>query len=687
MVGELARHEVTAAACLAIEPCRHLVSLLHDENPRVVASAAQALCRIGGSSEGAEAAAGANVLDWVAELLRSPHTEIRATTCGLLGELAGHEATLPAVLSSQPCERLVFLLRDPEIEVTECAAYALYKFAVSPEGAQAAIDTNVLDGVVGMLTSNSPIVRRWTCELLGKLASHHSTAPAVLIAEPCKRLVLLLDDGSFDVIGSAAYALSSIAKSPEGAQAAVNAQVLDRTTELLGAPNTLVRRWTCETVGNLAQHKSIASAVMDVNPCHKLVSLLRDEDADVIRSAAHALSMIAQFPEGAQAAVEGNVLDSMVELLDSPETKFQEWTCSMLSQLVSHRTTAAAVLTMMPCEHLVASLSQYTYTATLGLWSPENGDVVAWMVYALHKIALSPEGAEAALEANVLEYATDLLQLPEPRVREWTANMLGQLVGHETASAAVLGMNPCHQLASLLRDENRDVIESAAYALYRIAKSSQGAQSVVDANVLDYVPELLKSRSVWVRILTCKILGDLARHHSTAADVLGINPCAQLVSILRDQNLSVVESAAYALCWIAKWPGESHTVVALNALHSMAALLQSPDDAVRMWTCKMVGHMAGYKSTLIAVLRTSPIMVMQLTSLCRYTDTYVRANAVFALAKISESREGVATLAATIPHVSVLMDSQNREVNLHTCRLLRNLARYQSRQRVASPAS
>jgi hypothetical protein len=57
---------------------------------------------------------------------------------------------------------------------------------------QAIFEAKTLDHILGLLNSLSPDVRKWTCRLVGRLAGHESTAPAVLQLKPCERLVSLL---------------------------------------------------------------------------------------------------------------------------------------------------------------------------------------------------------------------------------------------------------------------------------------------------------------------------------------------------------------------------------------------------------------------------------------------------------------------------------------------------------------
>jgi hypothetical protein len=69
--------------------------------------------------------------------------------------------------------------------------------------------------------------------------------------------------------------------------------------------------------------------------------------------------------------------------------------------------------------------------------------------------------------------------------------------------------------------------------LYRISGSFRGAGAVVDANALECVAKLLESPNEEVRKWTCDMLGEVARHHTTAPAGWGVNTCQPLVSLLR----------------------------------------------------------------------------------------------------------------------------------------------------------
>ena len=71
------------------------------------------------------------------------------------------------------------------------------------------------------------------------------------------------------------YALAQVALHSDGAQAIVDVKELNHVLVLLESPHSDVRKWTCGLVGVLALHESTARAIMKLNPCVQLVSLLQ----------------------------------------------------------------------------------------------------------------------------------------------------------------------------------------------------------------------------------------------------------------------------------------------------------------------------------------------------------------------------------------------------------------------------
>jgi hypothetical protein len=77
------------------------------------------------------------------------------------------------------------------------------------------------------------------------------------------------------------------------------------------------------------------------------------------------------------------------------------------------------------------------------------------------------------------------------------------------------------------------VVQSAMYALYKLALWPDGAQAILDATTLDRITQFLESPNANVRCWTCHTVGGLAIHQSTAVALLAVKPSPKLVDLLR----------------------------------------------------------------------------------------------------------------------------------------------------------
>ncbi|KAJ7831486.1 armadillo-type protein [Mycena leptocephala] len=646
----LAHHETTTRAAM-----EYLVSLL-SENLKTIESAAETLYRICGSFQGAQAAVDANVLEYVAKLLESLNEEVRKWMCNMLEELARHEITTRATVGY-----LVSLLRDGNLEVIESAAETLYRIATSPQGAQAAVDADVLECVAKLAEPANEKVRKWTYYMLEELTLYRISGSfggaqaavnanvlecaAKLLESPNEEvqkrtwhvleelvcpettaraaveyLVSLLNSGNLKTIESAAETLYRICGSFQGAQAAVDANVLEYVAKLLGSPNEEVRKWTCDMLEELARHEITTRVTVGY-----LVPLLHGGNLKVIEIAAATLYRISGSSRYAQEAVDANVSESAAKLLESPNEEVRKWTCDILEDLARHETTSPAV------GYLISLLHGGKFR------------VIESTAETLYRIATSPQGAQAAVEANVLECVAKLLESPN-EIQKWTWYMLEELARHETTTRPATGY-----LVSLLRGGNVKVIESAAQTLYRITRSFRGAQVAVDANVLECVAKLLESPNEEVRKWTCGgnikviestaktlyrmsgsfrgaqaavdanvlecvakllespndevrkytwyMLGELARHETTTKGAMGY-----LVSLLSSGNLKNIESAAQTLYRVTTSPEGAKAALDAKVLECVAKLLESPNDEVRKWTWYMLGELARHETTTKATM-------------------------------------------------------------------------------------
>ncbi|KAF8171378.1 armadillo-type protein [Mycena galopus ATCC 62051] len=324
--------------------------------------------------------------------------------------------------------------------------------------ARTVAESPVLDLVSELLRSSDPEVQSGTRSMLEQLA-HHAAALGV---NPCVQLVSLLCDKNPKVIVDTVFALYRITQRADGAQAAVDAKILDCVAELFASLESVVRRWTCKMLGNLVFHETTARTVCDLNLCIQLVSLLRDKNPDVIGEAVSTLGQIALRADGAQAAVEAKILDCVAELLASPDYVVWTDTWEILRRLASHKTAAT-------CVQLVSLLRD------------KNPKVVEEVLTRLWQITEQVGGAQAAVDANILDCVAELLASPNQYVRRFTCMMLLNLASHEITVTAVLNVKPCFQLVSVLCDKNCAAHYFAVGALRQIARRGDGAQAVVDA--------------------------------------------------------------------------------------------------------------------------------------------------------------------------------------------------------------
>ncbi|KAJ7880387.1 armadillo-type protein [Mycena olivaceomarginata] len=195
-----------------------LVSLLGDEDS-VVYQATYTLSQIAQWVDGAKGVVDAKALDHVLRLLESPNPDTREWASNLVGWVASHESTAPAVVKLNPSVQLVSLLGGEDY-VVSWATYTLSQIACWVDGAKGVVDAKALDHVLRFLKSPKSNTREWACYLTGNLASHESTAPAILQLKPIPQLESLLQDPDPLIRDNAISALEAIRQWPDGVDVA-----------------------------------------------------------------------------------------------------------------------------------------------------------------------------------------------------------------------------------------------------------------------------------------------------------------------------------------------------------------------------------------------------------------------------------------------------------------------------------
>ncbi|KAJ7142059.1 armadillo-type protein [Mycena crocata] len=616
LLGRFAVHRFTAGASLNTAQCVRVVAFLRDTDTLVVEGAIYALSQIANSSDGAGAVVAAAALDYLPALFQSPNTQVWRYTSWMLGNLANDKSAREAVLAST--SRLVSPLSDNVVNL---------------------VDARALDSIFVLLESPNKEVRRTSCSLLGRLAVHQSTAGAALTTRGVVTLLQI-------------YALSQIANNSDGANAVVGARALDFVVALF---DTRAQADASSKLSNLADDESTREEVV---PCQQLATLLRDHDLVVVQNAIYSLSHIVRSPDGAQTVVDAKVLDFAPELLESSHKLVQLYTCRMLGRLATHSSTLDAVLCAKPCARLAALLC--------------HNIVGEGAIYALSHISADLNGAKAVIDAGALNFVHKLFDSPSNEIRERAHLMVGNLVQYGSAKACVC-------FAALLREHNMSVIKNSISVLAKIAREPDGAKAVVDAKVLDIVPELLETPNDQVRQFTCNMLGRLVKHKSTLEAVLSANLCIRLIAVLYHDDLFIAWEAMQTLSTIANDLAGAEAVVDAKVLDFIPNLIESPDKlGGNRFTCDMLCRLARHKSTLGAVLSAQPFA--WLTTFLYDDENVVVKRATEALAIIADDPTGAQAVvdAKALNVVPKLLESPNAQVRQSTCNMLSRLAKHES---------
>ncbi|KAF8196693.1 armadillo-type protein [Mycena galopus ATCC 62051] len=214
--------------------------------------------------------------------------------------------------------------------------------------------------------------------------------------------------------------------------------------------------------------------------------------------------------------------------------------------------------------------------------------------------------------------------------------------------------------------------------LARVARFSEvDAQAVVDSPVLANVPKMLESPHTRTRSVSCRLLGSLSQHASTALAILELKPCERLVFLLRDTEPKVVRAAAQALCDIAKSAHGAQAVVNAKALDQTLELLEFPDRSVIYRAWSLLDCLTSHLSTAPAILtlETCERLVFLFDE-----DSKVVLTATFALYQIAQWEDGAKAIvdAKALDHILTLLESPIRDVVRQACELIGTLACHNS---------
>ncbi|KAJ6522657.1 hypothetical protein DFH09DRAFT_1421594 [Mycena vulgaris] len=240
-------------------------------------------------------------------LLESRHTNVQGSACRLLGALASWRLSRTRQWAGSVCKSLVLLLRDETDNVRLEALLALGSIATSPGGAEAVVNAHASAGVAWAASISKPLV-------------------LLLRGRDVDEYVHVVAWGDYSLV----EALRWIAKSPEGAQILVDADILNSMNCLLDSSSLSLQREACKLLRALASHGCTVTAVLRATPWVQLVSLCASRAR---LDALSALAQISGYPEGVAAIVATDILANVSTLMASQDRGVQLQTCIILRNL------------------------------------------------------------------------------------------------------------------------------------------------------------------------------------------------------------------------------------------------------------------------------------------------------------------------------------------------------------------
>ncbi|KAJ6472356.1 armadillo-type protein [Mycena vitilis] len=281
------------------------------------------------------------------------------------------------------------------------------------------------------------------------------------------------------------------------------------------------------------------------------------------------------------------------ELLGSSDSGVREWACFVLG----YATWKTGVsLPVWLCERITELLSD------LDINVRRNS------VDSLFYIVESAAGNQAVLNAGVLAYLPQLLDSTDFDTRSSTLELIWLLADQESVAMEILQIIPCEQLV-VFCDVGRPECTDAVCVLAVLSNWFDGAEAVLAAGALKYVPGLLDSADEDARIETCIMLANFAFYEILSLAEWPPTIPRQLASLLRyflhfyrarspvegatrDKSTNVRRYSIHALCHISLCEGGNRAVLDANVLDYVETLMDSNDYDSQKWTCLLLGNLA-----------------------------------------------------------------------------------------------
>ncbi|KAJ7148345.1 armadillo-type protein [Mycena filopes] len=495
------------------------------------------------------------VLTQFMEHRNSPDPQVRAFICAVLTDLAVHRSPVLVELSFEPMRQMSTLLSDDNTEVRQTVLHAFSKFSGWAAAAQA-FDVQIVQAILntsveleGTKSVSSTDIQRWWCRAMGDLAIYNFDSIYPVLLKICLHMLPFLSDTDIGVVHGALRAICNISRSTCGTAILAQIGIWGNLGKLLGKSNSRVWQSTCRILGNLAARGAVCpSAFALVHVRAQVICLLLtgksvdpvpdtsqfwlelhlkgDVDRKIQREATYALSKMTCWSEDTmQTVADTQLLGQIPYLLVSSDTEVRQWVCEILGRLLSDALQSRRLPNF--------DMEYYLRHAVILLSDPAE---------KVRKVAINILSPRASWFAGptIVEHVAKYSNSSDRRIRCLVCKML-----EATSPASLCEPKPYLVLLPLLLDQDVEVGDLALRAVSTLSRSSDGAQALVDTDIVKHLSKLVDiGRS---RPLACEILGNLGFYQ--VLPHLDGALRTRLTDLLRDNDCDVRESAFMALLW------------------------------------------------------------------------------------------------------------------------------------------
>ncbi|KAJ7723917.1 armadillo-type protein [Mycena metata] len=575
--------------------------------------------------------------DLLESLLSSPYPAIRSSTCWIFGHLASRESSATPMLNLKPCERLLpLLLEDENSAVVESALFALWGFTEFAEGARAIVSSGQLERILNLLDSPGEKIRRWLCGMLGNLVRHEQATVAALTMSTCPQLLALISDEYMPA--PAMDVLLEISKWPDGAQKVVDAGILESISSLLGSEfDRPGRTSACKVLGYLVRCEFVVEDVIASKPLAALVLLLSDEkiQTEIVLSTIRESSLRSGALDALAAT---DILDHLLQLVDSPNPRIRQWTCEILARL-AHKASATTIVAGSTLSILFAQLFRGN-----GPFSPDN---IRLALSEVSEASIAPDGEVTRMDPNIADSFLYLLASAEGEIPVSSRQMV--------ADFQILHHSSTRTLVTMLKSRSLDLTLHILKELGTRALHKEQGRTIADAFAAH---------------------SNLFPNSLAVVGIIGSQVGFQLVSMLRESSLQAY--SLQILCRISKILDGAQAVVAGKALEHVLDLLASPSAILALPSvCDQLARLLRYVLTSRACgISSRPALLRLWINEVSDEEERVIECEMYALSGLRQWYEGARTFADSIAAetVSVLENSLNSRIRTLTSQIMESLA-------------